>query len=144
MEFFWTILTGVLVFVTGQIIIKLIVNPIQEFKRTIADIAHILIEYANIFGNPGSSPKDLEDKVSLEIRNLSSKLNAQFYLIPFYTLNIKIFNLPTKDSVFIASKNLIGLSNGFNPEINDAFNNMDKAQLIKDCLKIYTPEHERK
>ncbi|MEH2381888.1 MAG: hypothetical protein V7K27_23855 [Nostoc sp.] len=44
-----TIISGVFVFILGQLALKLIIEPIQEFRKTLADIAFALIEYANIY-----------------------------------------------------------------------------------------------
>ncbi|MEH2410809.1 hypothetical protein [Nostoc sp.] len=79
-----TIISGVFVFILGQLILKLIIEPIQESRKTLADIAFALIEYANIYSNPGCADNELENKASEEFRKLSSRLNAQMYLIPAY------------------------------------------------------------
>lgn len=127
-------------FVCSQLILKLVIIPIQEFKRTIADISLALVEHAHIFSNPNGEYTQKEKDVSEIIRNLSSKLNAQLYLIPYYTLNSVVFKLPPMRSVFEASKHLIGLSNGFNRKISDGFRNIDKANKVRENLNIYKPD----
>jgi hypothetical protein len=42
-----TALAGIIVFIIGQIIVKSIIEPIQEQRRTIGDIAHALKYYKN-------------------------------------------------------------------------------------------------
>ena len=65
-----TIISGVFVFILGQLVLKLIIEPIQEFRKTLADIAFALIEYANIYSNPGYAGNELENKASEEFRKL--------------------------------------------------------------------------
>jgi hypothetical protein len=43
---FFTLLAGAGAFVFGQIVMKLLIDPIQSFKVTIAEIANKLILYA--------------------------------------------------------------------------------------------------
>ena len=90
MTVFLTIFAGVAIFVVGQLVLKLIIDPVHEFKRTVADISHSLIEYANIYSNPGVTGEENEKKVSTELRKLSSRLNAQTYLIPKYEITAKL------------------------------------------------------
>jgi hypothetical protein len=144
MEVFLTVVTGFVTFALGQIAVKLVIDPVQEFKRVVADISHALIEYANIFGNPGITGPENERKVSGELRKLSSRLNAQMYLIPAYGKTSKLFGLPTRENVTKAAGHLIGLSNGFggnNPERGVL--NTYRAQHVCDALGIYISERER-
>lgn len=144
MEVFLTVVTGFITFALGQIAVKLVIDPVQEFKRVVADISHALIEYANIYGNPGVTNEENENKVSGELRKLSSRLNAQMYLIPAYRVTSRLFGLPSLEKVTKATGYLIGLSNGFggnNP--NRGALNGYKAQHIRDALGIYISEQER-
>lgn len=144
MTIFLTILAGVCTFVLGQIALKLLIDPVQEFKRVIAEIAHVLIEHANVFGNPGLLDPEKEKAVSELLRQLSSRLNAQMYLVPAYEVTSKIFGLPPKDEVVAAAGHLIGLSNGFggnNPDRD--MRNMYRAQHIRDALGIHVSASER-
>jgi len=147
MEIFLTILSGVIVFILGQLALKLLIEPIQEFKKTVADIAHALIEYANIYANPGVVSNESEKKASEELRKLSSRLNAQMYLIPFYQIIAKIFGLPPRDKLVGAANDLIGLSNGVFKSSSDLVDlehiNLARAERIRNTLGIYVPENER-
>ncbi len=97
MEVFFTIVTGFVTFALGQIAVKLVIDPVQEFKRVVAYISHALIEYANIYSNPGITGEENERIVSGELRKLSSRLNAQMYLIPAYEKTSKLFGLPARE-----------------------------------------------
>lgn len=144
MEIFLTILSGVIVFILGQLALKLLIEPIQESRKTVADIAHALIEYANIYANPGVVGNGSEKKASEELRKLSSRLNAQMYLIPFYQLIAKIFGLPPRDKLVCATNDLIGLSNGVFKSSSDlVLSNLERAERIHITLGIYLPENKR-
>ncbi|MEH2319524.1 hypothetical protein [Nostoc sp.] len=138
-----TIISGVFVFILGQLILKLIIEPIQEFRKTLADIAFALIEYANIYSNPGCADNELEKKASEEFRKLSSRLNAQMYLIPAYKSISKLFGLPSKDNLLEAASALIGLSNGVFKSPIDLVNiNLEGAKKIRTLLGIYDPKSD--
>ena len=122
---------------------KLFIDPVQELKRSIAEIAHSLIEYANIYANPGTYEPSKEEEVSITLRKLSSQLNAGMYLIPLYRLCSRVFGLPSVSNINKASKKLIGLSNGFDGSPNKAVLNMYLAQHVRDALNIFIPEQER-
>ena len=44
---FFTIFTGVSIYLLGQIIVKLVIDPVHEMKKTIGQISHSMIMYAN-------------------------------------------------------------------------------------------------
>lgn len=139
-----TILSGVFVYVFGQVIIKLWIDPVQEFKRLIGDVAHALIEYANIHANPGTGEQDRERMVSREYRKLSSRLSAQIHLVPCYDTTAKIFRLPPRMQVIEAERHLIGLSNSlYKSSQNNGTRNSRKAVIICDLLGIYVAEGDR-
>ena len=96
MTTFLTIFSGVLILVLGQLILKLVIDPVQEFKRSVADISHALIGDAVIVYNPGMTGHEKEKEVSAKFRALSSRLNAQMYLIPKYTITQKVFGFTYK------------------------------------------------
>ncbi len=46
---FYIIIAGVIIYVAGEIIVKLVIDPVQELKRVIADIAFKLIHYSHVY-----------------------------------------------------------------------------------------------
>lgn len=138
---FWTIITGVLVFLIGQAVLKFLFEPLQEFRRAVSEIAHALIEYASIYCNPGVGEQQKMEEAKKALRNLSSKLYAQMYLTPKYAYVAKILRFPTEKSVSEAASNLIGLSNSCYS--GDALANAGRANKIRKALGIYIPEGER-
>jgi hypothetical protein len=142
MEVFWTIVAGVLVFLIGQAVLKFLLEPLQEFRRTVSEIAHALIEYANVYCNPGVGEDQKLKQVSIALRNLSSKLYAQMYLTPKYGYIAKLLSFPSEKAVSEAATNLICLSNNVFAS-GDALTNAGKATEVRKALGIYIPEGER-
>ncbi len=144
LQIFLTILAGAGTFVLGQIIMKLIIDPVQIFKSTIADISNILILHSNIYSNPRPAGDEAQSKMSQEMRNLSSKLQSDMHLIPCYKITSRIFGLPTIEDVVIASKKLIFIHNGHNSGAleNQGILNSYAAQNVKIALGIFIPKGE--
>lgn len=144
MTVFLTIFVGVVTFVLGQLALKLLIEPVQEFKKTIADVALSLNEYSNIYANPGVAGVEVEKKASEELRKLSSRLNVQIYLVPFYNITAKVFRLPSKKQAVDAVENLIALSNSVFKSPDDlVLTNLKRAEDIRIKLEIYVPDNER-
>lgn len=148
MEIFLTIFSGVSIFVIGQIIVKLILDPVHELRRTIGKISHALIERANIIQNPGVPPEEEIREASRELRKLSSELQSHLYLVPCYERTAKVFKLPGRDKIIKSSSSLIGLSNSlFRPTAAGAARiyeaSAKRVATICDSLGIYLPESER-
>ena len=86
MSVFLTIIAGVFVFIIGQIILKLFVEPWQKQRECIALIGHSLILHANIYGNPGKGDGNILTEASQEIRKLAADLVTSCNRIPFYNI----------------------------------------------------------
>ena len=118
---FYIILAGVIIYVLGEIIVKIVIDPVQEFKRVIADIAFKLIHYSHVFklsssddseaatGEAEIAPEKLEQAAD-EYRKLASMLNAGLRLVPFYPLARVVFLLPKEVDIIDARNELIEMS----------------------------------
>jgi hypothetical protein len=144
MQVFLTVFSGVLVFVIGQIFIKLVIDPVHQFKRIISDISLALIQYANVWHSP-DLPYE-EDKELLEatgeFRKLASLLNASRYLIPIYNQTSIFFFLPEEKALDSVNENLIALSNllqnSEDPRSGLEYARKEYEQKIRSILKIKT------
>lgn len=143
MEIFYTVIAGVLTFVFGQVFLKILIEPVHSMKGIIAKIAHKLILHANIYANPKSIGNVSQDNALREFRELSSELQASMRLVPFYPLTHRLFGLPSKKNIEKASRNLIGLSNGHDGNLqNQGILNSYSAQKVKLALDLHIPEGE--
>ncbi len=141
---FLTIFAGVITFVIGQVIVKLVIDPVQDMKSTIGQISHTLVLYANVISNPGVTKQELMDEASHALRNLSSRLRAHLSLIPKYKITSKVFGLPSFSRVRTASTALIGLSNSVYRETERVFEqNAKRVELVHDSLGIPLDEDDR-
>ena len=120
---FYIVLAGVIIFVAGQIMVKIVIDPVQELKRVIADIAFKLIHYSHVYriapsGEEDASgaesqttvdPEKLEEAAE-EYRKLASMLNAGYRLVPFYAMARLLFLLPKESDIIDARNELIEMS----------------------------------
>jgi hypothetical protein len=141
---FFTVLSGVITFVLGQIVVKLVLDPVQDTKKTIGQISHALIEHANVIGNPGVLTREVMDETCQLLRRLSSQLHAHLYLVPLYSLTSKVFFLPPKEKLLAASSSLIGLSNSVHRTDDRVYEvNTKRVEQVCDSLGIYLPDGSR-
>lgn len=133
------IISGVAVFLIGEVIVRFFLGPLHKFKEIKGEIASILLFHANnygqqyakleeILGSEGgnemvmneriSSAKRWNDalsKASDETRAVAAKLISVVEGIPFYKLLSYLKVVPPKNAIVDAKKHLIGLSNSFAP-----------------------------
>jgi hypothetical protein len=141
---FLTVISGVLTYIVGQLILKLVIEPLQDLRRTIGSISHTLIERANVIQNPGVPTQEVMDETSQELRKLSSQLRSHLYLVPLYRSTARIFRLPTPDEIQAASSSLIGLSNSVYQARENIYKiNAKRVETICDSLGIYLAKEDR-
>jgi len=141
---FLTVISGVLTYVFGQVIMKLVIEPVQEMKKTIGQISHSLIEHANVISNPGVPSEEIIKDTSQHFRKLSSQIQTHLYLVPLYKYVAVLFKLPSQDEVLQASKSLMGLSNGVYRATENIYEqNALRIEKICDSLSIYLSEDDR-
>jgi hypothetical protein len=137
-----TALFGIGVFVAGQLLQRIVVEPLQELRKTIGKIAHALTFYANFMhyqpspfeggGGVGKPPEQMEE-ASLEIRRLASDLRAISLVIPAYRVFALLRCVPSQDKIDVASSNLIGWSNSLGRPSDE------HRQKIAEALKLKIP-----
>lgn len=141
---FFTVFSGVITYIVGQLILKLWLEPIHDMKKTIGQISYSLIESANVIGNPGVPSQEIMSETSKNLRKLASQLQSHLYLVPIYALTAIIFKIPRRNEVLMASKALIGLSNSvFSVSENTYESNAKRVATVCDSLSIYLAEDER-
>lgn len=143
---FETILTGVFIFVLGQIVVKLFIDPINQLKKTIAEVNHALSFYARIYMNPGVAPVEENKEASSKLRAISCQLMADVSVIPLYRVMAFLFGLPAFTHIDRAASNLIGISN-FTVLRRDNDRHLGymirRYQQVSDDLGIYIPPREK-
>lgn len=139
MDIIVAIITGVAVFVLGQLLIRFVIQPLQDFKKVIAKVSHVLIYYADVYSNPGGSRRMMIAETRKALRDSASLLRSRTVVIPFYTVFSWLRWVPTRHDINQASGSLIGLSNSL---VNgDVQYNATKRETIKKSLRLDNDDH---
>ena len=138
-----TVISGVLVFIIGQYLLTIWVQPLQKYKELKQKISYSLTYYARYYNNVlDNAHRSLLEETSLyengsdEIRKLASELRGFAETISWIH-----FGIPNKKVLYETSEKLIGLSNSFfssEQHIQDTISrNIDKVEKIKRNLKMH-------
>jgi hypothetical protein len=142
---FFTVFLGFVTFVLGQVVVKLVIDPVQEMNKTVGKIAHSLTYFADVTGNPGVQAAEVNLNASKELRRLSADLESHLYSVPAYSRTAVVFHLPGQKAVLDVCRNLIGLSNSVMPidvRGNLAETNSKRVQDIRLKLGLYVAPDE--
>lgn len=136
---FWTVLSGALVFILGQLFIELILQPMKRFKEIKAKISYSLIYYANVYSNPITDAVYSEnsqrrigcDEAQKSLRGLAAEL-AGFCEEKWF------FNYPNQKIIDEVVSCLIGISNSIvTPHSEITIEHTEKrVEIIRRLLKI--------
>jgi hypothetical protein len=141
---FYTVLSGVLIYILGQIINKFIIDPIQHQKETFGKISDALIFYANIYTSPTKEGDNLlknREEAQTKFRNLACELISKTHQIPLYKLLSWLKLVLKKENIISSEKDLIGLSNGMWPSnTEETMFNVKKRKDIEKKLKLLTKQ----
>ncbi len=128
MEIFWTVISGVSIFVLGQIIQVFVLKPLNDFKVVLGEISHKVKFHSNIITNSGMKER-LVEWSSKDMRDLSCQLESKYLIIPFNKW------LPMRRHIREAAKLLILLSNTSGKKGYETKND-DTIRKLKRELKI--------
>lgn len=129
MQIFLTIISGVSIYVLGQITQTFIMKPIQDLKIVLGEISHKVKFHSNVITNSGIKEQMINWSGG-DMRDLSCQLESKYLIIPFNNFFGYLNIIPNRNDIREASKYLILLSNatgkkGF--EIKNA-NTIDKLK----------------
>jgi hypothetical protein len=105
--FVLTVLGGVFIFVLGQIVLKLVIDPAQELKRTLGGTSHSLLLHQAQLTN-ASFDKD----IAAEIKLKSAEIVSKSHTVLWYALVRIVFGLPSKKNILSVSRQLNLISYG--------------------------------
>lgn len=122
-----------MVFVLGQLVLKFLLEPLQQYKEVKGEVSYALHYYANIGGPPGFATEEERQEAQKHLRGLASKVRVCYHKIPWYRFFAGIGWLPKKSALLKASDALTGWSN----EVGGEGGTIDKRRrIIADCLGI--------
>lgn len=142
MEIFLTVISGVLVFVLGQIINSFYIQTLIKQKETIGKISDAIIYYANLYTSPINRAdsdfdrKEERNKAHEIFRNLAAELISRTQQIPSYQFLSFLRIVIDKKVIIEARKNLIGLSNGMWPGHDDFEHNIRRREQLEKQLNL--------
>ncbi len=146
MEVLKTVVSGTLVYVLGQFILKILIEPIQELRKYYQNVVDDWIYYKNIISNMTINDEKFNEektKVAGILRKHASKLKALKAIIPFYKIFIMLEIVPEIDelsSKFFLISNLLKLSKieNKNKSIEEILSELpDTIKKIDKLLKIH-------
>lgn len=106
-----TLIGGIIIYVVGRSVEKFVLEPLQDYRKTVANISDTLIYYANIYSNANVANKEAKEEASKALRKLASELSAKTHQVVFYKIIAKIKWIPTYKNSMDAVGTLIGFSN---------------------------------
>jgi len=142
MEIFLTVISGVIIFVGGQIILKFFIEPFYYRRELVGEIADSLIFYSRLYCNYFNQASEDERKerimASDKLRSLSTRLVAKTNAIPFCD---KLFNLKgTKEAarslVLLANRMFLVAGDSNDAGINLLISNSEERDKIFNFLEI--------
>jgi hypothetical protein len=124
-----TAVVGISVFIVGQIVMKWFIEPIQEQRRLIGEIAYALKFYKN-YDKDIIKPEQIREGRA-KFRNLACDLDRSLCLIPLYPI-LDFFGIVRKrKQILDAGPQLIYISNS----LGDGDFTKARNKIIS-CLKI--------
>ena len=132
----FTITGGVIIFVTGQLLAKFFIEPIQELCKTIGEIRFNLSFHAPTIHTPIGRTKDNSESARAALMEGSSKLLSGLHSVPVYcaTRIIAFGALPRRADIEEAAVQLRGLSTYMHEEGEKANNSIE--EINKRVAKI--------
>ncbi len=121
----FTILAGVSIFVLGQFFLKLVLEPIVEFKKSLGELSAFFLREQSKITNAHCTVE-----IENELKRLSSTILANKQAIPFYKVFSMLRCLPSLENLNSACGSLNLISHYISP------NNPDNDVNV--CSKIHS------
>jgi hypothetical protein len=118
--------SAVVIFLVGQFVLKLMLEPGVAARRTIADARTTFDYYANVWANPPQPRQPASDEqleASSALRRAAGQLRAAPASVLGYRVVRRLLKLPSESEMREAASNLIGLSNNLFGGGSHAFEN---------------------
>jgi hypothetical protein len=119
----FTAIGATAVFVLGQIVQRVVIEPVIELRKTIGEVEAALVMYAGMVTSPATRNDDgtierVDSRREAErtFRELASKHSASAYTVTWgYSLAHRWRLVPSRANIGSARRSLIGLSNSAFP-----------------------------
>jgi hypothetical protein len=112
------VVTGVLIFLLGQFVLRMILEPVVAARKTLAVARTTFEYYADLWANPppgreATSEQELEARreASSSLRRTAGELRVVPSTVLGYKIIRRLFDLPSPQTLDVAAKGFLGLSN---------------------------------
>lgn len=120
-----TLMIGVSIFVCGQILLKLFIEPAIALRGVIGEVCGFTLQNQARISNLSES-----DEVSDRAKELASKLIASAHSILLYSFVRIVFCLPKKENILDASHSLNAIANTLQPGAREGIDSINWIQQI--------------
>lgn len=102
---FFTILAGVTVFVIGQFILKLVLEPLVSFKESLGELSAFFLRNRAKITNANAT-LEMQD----EVKRLGSTLISKRQAIPLYRVFAFLLRMPSEKNIIESCRSLNAIS----------------------------------
>ncbi|MBF0165335.1 MAG: hypothetical protein HQM01_12700 [Magnetococcales bacterium] len=134
--------SGIVVYVTGQLLSKFFIEPIYELRKSLGEIRFALMFHAPIIHTPIARNNDNSTSAYDALIKCSCDLMCKLYAVPLYGLTrlLACGSLPARKNLEAAIIQLRGLSTHIHEKDNRANESIDvinrRVSKIEDLLGI--------
>jgi hypothetical protein len=150
-----TIFGGVLVYVLGKIVERAFIEPLNDYRQLVVEIAGALAMYAEYWGDTSAEERlsaygqpdeswraaiaTATGKAARDLRAKAAQLAAYAVTIPWYRLWSLLRLVPDRHNALLASSELMGIANRL-PARNhdDVKHNVRANRFIQQLLRLAT------
>jgi len=118
----FTIIGGTIIFVVGQLMLKLFIEPICRQHQVLGEIDHTFKHYKNLYGN---IPPDFKMQAAKDFRRLALDVRTNAYSIRCYKMWSNVNVVLSKNTANNLSDELIQLSNDLE---RDYYNTVERYE----------------
>ncbi len=129
-----TVLAGFAVFVGGQIVQRFVLEPIQEQRKVIGEIAYVLLYHGNVGRFVPFESQQTRDNIASTLRRLAGELRTTRATIPAYRQLERTQWVLKTENLLAASAHLVGWSNSVISASEDTL--LEHMEAIRENLGI--------
>jgi hypothetical protein len=146
-----TVFAGFVVFVAGQSVQRFVLEPVQEQRKVIGEIAYALLFYANVYRieeieeyeKLGEQRVVELEEARKSLRGLAGRLQTSLWTVPAYDALARMGWVRKKEEVLTASRELVGWSNNLYSDRTSAQRDRRRtiiAEVLGITQKVAPPE----
>lgn len=141
---FETIISGVLVYVAGQLVLRLVIEPVHALKSAFASTSEVLLVNAPFIYSPTALSDEQRAELKARLLESAANLRAKLMLVPAYKFWGWVFRLPPEADVHAAAQDLIAIGNWCYSSSTAVHEHIiSHVQKASDRLGIFVPDNSR-